>query len=69
MSRYRMHNCECLAHKIDQQWYQLLVNERKMEGVRLGDYLVQCLDGREELWAPDRFENIFYKLPDQPDSC
>lgn len=69
MSRYRMHNCECEAQKIDQEWFKHLSYERKMTGVNLGDYLVKCADGREELWAPDRFENIFYKLPELPETC
>jgi len=62
MPKYRMHNCTCEAQKIDQEWFNFLTKERKMEGVRVGDYLVKCIDGREELWAPERFENIFYEL-------
>lgn len=69
MPKYRMWNCECDAQLIDQKWYHLLANEQKMTGVRIGDYLVRCADGREELWTPDRFENIFYKLPDRSESC
>jgi hypothetical protein len=59
-----MYNCECTAQLIDQEMYRFLVHEKKMVGVRLGDYLVACLDGGHELWAPDRFENIFYQLPE-----
>lgn len=65
MARYRMRLCECEAQKIDRQWYNFLVHEQKRTGIDMGDYLVKCADGREEIWAPDKFENLFYELPNE----
>ena len=64
MSRYRMKNCECRAEVVDNNWLLFLTKERKIASVTIGDYWVTCLDGREELWPKERFENIFYKLPE-----
>lgn len=62
MARYRMRLCECEAHKIDKDWYHILVIEQKRTGIDLGDYLVICADGREEIWDPKKFENLFYMV-------
>lgn len=62
MDRYRMYNCECEAILIDHAWYHFLTKERRMVDVIMGHYLVKCIDGREEIWDPVRFERLFYRV-------
>lgn len=61
MAQFRMYNCECDAQELDAAWVHLLARERKIKA-NVGDYLVTCLDGREEIWEKQRFEALFYKL-------
>lgn len=64
MSHYQMYNSTTEAEVVDNAWLLFLTKELKIKDVHIGDYWVTCLDGRQELWPKDRFENIFYKLPE-----